>query len=88
MVDATDERRRRAARLVASCDADRELLEWLRGRWQRRLAAAVSPDHDPAAAEGLRTVELALALVPRCAVVPEPLIDASTRQRAMAGPDG
>ncbi|GEM_PF-4512081 len=60
--DAGDDRRRRAAGLVAIAGRSREELERLRGTFVRRLHLR---SDDYAATEGLRTAEMALTLLPR-----------------------
>lgn len=60
--DRAAERRRRARLLAAAADGDRQKLEDLRSDYLRRLHRT-SGDFE--ATEGLRTVELALSMMPR-----------------------
>ena len=64
VVDRAEQRHRQAKQLAVLVDGDREPLEELRARFQRRLHRA-SDDFD--ASEQLRTVELALSMTPRLA---------------------
>jgi hypothetical protein len=61
-VDPAADRRRRAEALAALAGGDRQPLDELRSGFLRRLHRA---SDDFAAAEGLRTVEVALSMTPR-----------------------